>query len=60
MEARRLGLKVRGTLGVLIQAYRSGIITSDQLRFYFGEIQERTDIWISSALCQRLLREVLG
>ena len=60
MEARRLGLKVRGTLGVLIQAYRSGIITSDQLRFYFGEIQEKTDIWISPALCQRLLQEVLG
>ena len=59
-EARRQGVMVRGTLGVLIQAYRSGLITADQLRFYFGQIEERTDIWISPALCRRLLRKVLG
>jgi len=58
--ARRLGVKVRGTLGILIHAYRAGLITADQLRFYFGEIEERTDIWIAPALCRRLLREVLG
>lgn len=59
-EARRRGVTVRGTLGVLIQAYHSGLITADQLRFYFGQIEERTDIWISSALCRRLLQKVLG
>jgi predicted nucleic acid-binding protein len=59
-EARRRGITVRGTLGVLIQAYRSGLITADQLCFYFGQIEERTDIWISPRLCHRLLREVLG
>ncbi len=58
--ARQQGLKVRGTLGVLVQAYRSGVITADQLRFYFRQIEERTDIWISPTLCRRLLKEVLG
>ncbi len=58
--ARRLGVKVQGTLGILIHAYRAGLISADQLRFYFGQIEEQTDIWISSALCRRLLREVLG
>lgn len=58
--ARQHGVKVRGTLGVLIQAYRTGLITADQLRFYFGQIEERTDIWISPTLCRRLLAEVLG
>lgn len=58
--ARRHGVRVRGTLGVLIQAYRAGLITADQLRFYFGQIEERTDIWISPTLCRRLLKEVLG
>lgn len=53
-------MKVRGTLGVLVQAYRAGLITADQLRFYFGQIEERTDIWISPTLCRRLLQEVLG
>jgi predicted nucleic acid-binding protein len=58
--AVQLGLVVRGTLGVLIQAYRSGLIAADQLRFYFGQIEGRHDIWISPALCRRLLAQVLG
>lgn len=57
--ARSFGLSVRGTLGILIEAYRAGLIDSDQLRFYFAEIEQRTDIWISPALCRRLLKEVL-
>lgn len=57
--ARSLGLTIRGTLGVLIAAYRAGLIDSDQLRFYFAEIERRTDIWISPALCRRLLQETL-
>jgi hypothetical protein len=57
--ARQLGVTVRGTLGVLIEAYRAGLISADQLRFYFGQIEERTDIWISPALCHRLLHSTL-
>ena len=59
-QARQRGLAVRGTLGVLIAAYRRSLITTDQLRLYFRQIQERDDIWISSQLCQRLLQEALG
>jgi predicted nucleic acid-binding protein len=59
-EARRYQVRVRGTLGVLIEAYRRGFITSNQLRFYFSQIEKRTDIWISSSLCRRLLQQVLG
>jgi predicted nucleic acid-binding protein len=58
--ARQRGLTVHGTLGVLIQAYRSGHIGAEQLRFYFGQIEEHSDIWISPTLCRRLLSEVLG
>ena len=59
-EARRRGVIIRGTLGVLIQSYRSGLITADQLRLYFGQIEEREDIWISPALCRRVLQDALG
>ncbi len=59
-EARRYKVRVRGTLGVLIEAYRRGLITSDQLRLYFSQIEKRTDIWISPSLCRRLLKKVLG
>lgn len=58
-EARRHGVSVQGTLGILVEAYRQNLITSHQLRFYFGQIEKRTDIWISPSLCHRLLKEIL-
>jgi predicted nucleic acid-binding protein len=58
--ARDQGLVVRGSLGILIQAYRGDIIGSDQLRLCFAEIVRRQDIWINPALVERLLREILG
>lgn len=58
--ARSLGLNVRGSLGVLIDAYRHRLIDADQLRFNFAEIERRMDIWISPSLCRRLLQETLG
>lgn len=58
--ARSLGLKIRGTLGILIQVYRSDLITKEQLSFYLKQIAQRTDIWISPTLCQQLLVQVIG
>lgn len=57
--ARAQGLAVRGSLGILIEAYRRDLIGADQLRLYFGDIARRRDIWTSPALVERLLREVL-
>lgn len=56
--ARLQGLQVRGTLGVLVQAYRQTIIPAEQLRVYFMEIESRQDIWINPSLCRRLLQEL--
>ena len=58
--ARQQGLKVGGTLGVLIDAYRLGLIDAHQLRSYFQQIVMRTDIWISPTLTNRLLQELFG
>ncbi len=58
--ARNVGLRVRGSLGVFIDAYRRGLIDAEQLRFHFAEVERRTDIWISPSLCRRLLSETLG
>jgi len=44
----------------LIEAYRRRLIGADQLRLYLAEIARREDIWVSRALVERLLREVLG
>lgn len=57
--ARQLGLDVRGTLGVLIEAYRRNFITDSQLRLYFHQVTTRSDIWISSSFAAALLARVL-
>lgn len=58
--ARRRGLTVRGSLGVLIESYRQKRIGADQLRLYLAELARREDVWISAALVARLVQEVLG
>jgi predicted nucleic acid-binding protein len=54
-EARRLGLQVRGTLGVLVEAYRSGFLARPELETLLLEVAARPDIWISERLCQEIL-----
>jgi len=58
--ARQKNLSVRGSLGILIEAYAKKLISEDQLRFYFQEISEKKDIWINPDLCIRLLEEIFG
>lgn len=54
-EARRLKLRVRGTLGVLIQAYHSKILSFPEIELLLQEIAARPDIWISARLCEQVL-----
>lgn len=57
--ARRNNLTARGSLGVLIEGYAKKLISRKQLEYYFQQISERKDIWISPALCRRLLEETI-
>ena len=57
--ARDLGLKIKGSLGILIQAYNLRLITFERLRFYFIQISSRKDIWISPKLCDSLLEHFI-
>jgi predicted nucleic acid-binding protein len=54
-EARRLKLGVRGTLGILSQAYRQGLFSFDQVEALIREIAARPDIWIGAKLCEQVL-----
>lgn len=58
--ARQKKLQVRGSLGILIEAYAKKLISEDQLRFYFRQISERKDIWINPELCVRLLEGIFS
>ena len=57
-EARRLNLLVRGSVGIFIEAYKKGVIDEHRLSFYFTQIKFRDDLWISTALINRLMTEL--
>jgi predicted nucleic acid-binding protein len=54
-KARRLKLRVTGTLGVVAQAHRSGILSLPDTELLLQEIAVRPDIWINARLCEQLL-----
>ena len=57
-EARRQGLTVHGTLGVLVEAYRREVLTYPEVERLLMEIAVRPDIWISARLCQQILSQL--
>lgn len=57
-EARRLGLSVRGTLGVLVEAYRRSLLTLANFEILINELAVRPDIWISADLCARVIKSI--
>ena len=59
-EARLLNLLVRGTLGILVQAFNENILTMSQTEFLIREISVRRDIWISARLCEQVLSSLQG
>lgn len=64
-EARQIALtelsaagsptKIRGTLGVIVAAYASGVVTRATASELIERIRQRPDIWISDRLCERAL-----
>jgi predicted nucleic acid-binding protein len=54
-EARRLKLRLCGTLGILVRAQRAGLISLDQAELLIREIAARPDIWIAARLCEQVL-----
>jgi predicted nucleic acid-binding protein len=53
-EARRLGLRLCGTLGILVRAYRGGLLSLDQTELLIREIAAHPDIWIAAKLCEQV------
>ncbi len=57
-EARRLGLPIKGTVGVLVQAYREGLLPLDEVELLLLEIAARPDLWISEKLCRQVIDQL--
>lgn len=54
-EARRLGLDLCSTLGILMRAYHRHLLSLQQVELLIHEIEARPDIWISTRLCIQVL-----
>ncbi|MFC2031702.1 hypothetical protein ACFLWA_13365 [Chloroflexota bacterium] len=57
-ESRRLGLRLCGTLGILVRAHRESLLSPDQTELLIREIAARPDIWIAARLCEQVLASV--
>ena len=58
IEARRLGLSIRVTLGVLVEAHRHALLTFPEVELIINEMAARPDIWISADLCSHVLESL--
>jgi predicted nucleic acid-binding protein len=57
-EAKARKLAVKGTIGVLVQAYRNSLVTIDEVGTIFEAIIANDDIWIASDLCREVLNRL--
>jgi predicted nucleic acid-binding protein len=54
-HAKTFGFKVKGTLGVIVKAYREKLLSLNEVHIVFETIIKRNDIWIAKGLCQNIL-----
>lgn len=54
-ETQARGLAVKGTLGVIVQAYRVGLLRLSEVKTIVEAMIARDDIWVAEELCRRVL-----
>jgi predicted nucleic acid-binding protein len=57
-EAQARGLRIKGTLGVIVDAYHAGLLRFIDVENTIEAIIAREDIWISAELCRHVLRKL--
>jgi len=58
IAARKNNLKIKGTVGVLVDSYRKGFINLSEFESLMNELAERNDIWISGEFCRKILKMI--
>ncbi len=53
--ARQAGLTLKGTIGLLLDAYRRSYLTLQEFELIVQAIKTMPDLWISERLCDRAL-----
>ena len=55
--ARQAGLRVKGTVGLLLEAFRQQHLTLPEFELLIQDIQVQPDLWISERLCELALTQ---
>lgn len=55
--ARQVGLPLKGTVGLLLEAWRQGHFSLQAFELLIQEVKTRPDLWISAQLCDRALEQ---
>ena len=58
--ARLQSLKVKGTVGILVDGFRKSFLSTDEVQLIIEEIKVRPDLWISDRLCDYALQMIRG
>jgi len=56
--ARKANLKIKGTVGIIVKAYRKGYLIIEELELLIEEIKNRPELWISEEICDYALWQV--
>ena len=56
--ARIMGIPIKGTVGILVEGFRKGLLNLEEFQLLIDEIKARPDLWISDQLCDYALRQV--
>ncbi|EFK11580.1 toxin-antitoxin system, toxin component, PIN family [delta proteobacterium NaphS2] len=57
-EAKKVGLSVKGTLGVIVDAHHKAFLSIEEIGMILDNIVARNDIWIASELCRSLFERL--
>ena len=55
--ARQMGLRLKGTIGLLFEAFRQGYLSLLEFELLIQNIRARPDLWISEHLCDQALAQ---
>lgn len=55
--ARQAGLPPKGTVGLLLEAFRQGYLTLQEFELLIQNIKAQPDLWISERLCDQALAQ---
>ena len=56
-NARLAGLQIKGTVGLLLEAWRRDILSLQELELLINQIKSLPELWISEALCDAILTQ---